>query len=84
MAWKNPIQRNAIIALAHFKEEKAVPELIEMLGNDPRPVMRGTIAWALGQIGTEEGGEAMKELLITEQDLNVRLELQKALEKSIE
>ena len=28
---KNPIQRNAIIALAHFKEEEAVPELIEML-----------------------------------------------------
>ena len=44
---KNPIQRNAIIALAHFKEESAVPELIDMLENDPRPVIRGTIAWAL-------------------------------------
>ena len=51
---KNPIQRNAIIAFAHFKEESAVPELIELLQNDPRPVIRGTIAWALGRIGTEK------------------------------
>ena len=77
---KNPIQRNAIIALAHFKEEAAVPELIEMLQNDPRPVMRGTIAWALGAIGSEEGYNAMRDALLTEDDTEVRIELGKAID----
>lgn len=78
---KNPIQRNAIIALAHFKEEAAVPELVEMLRNDPRAVMRGTIAWALGEIGTELCHKAIEEVLATEEDLEVRLELEKAMGK---
>ncbi len=81
---KNPIQRNAIIALAHFKEEAAVPELIEMLQNDPRPVMRGTIAWALGKIGVEEGYLVMKDVLDTEEDENVRIELEKAIASWVE
>lgn len=77
---KNPIQRNAILALAHFKDETAVPELIAMLGTDPRPVIRGTIAWALGQIGTKEGYQALEAALLKEEDLEVRAELQKAIE----
>lgn len=72
---KNPIQRNAIIALAHFKDESAVPELIAMLDKDPRPVIRGTIAWALGQIGTQEGYRAIQEALTKEQDSEVLAEL---------
>lgn len=78
---KNPIQRNAIIALAHFKEESAVPELIEMLSNDQRPVMRGTIAWALGKIGAEASYGAVQEALLTEEDPDVRIELAKAFDK---
>lgn len=54
---KKPIQRNAIIALAHFKEESALPKLIELLQEDPRPVIRGTAAWAIGKIGTTEKEE---------------------------
>lgn len=76
---KNPIQRNAIIALAHFKEESAVPELIQMLRDDPRPVIRSTIAWALGKIGTEEGYIASKEALMLEDELQVRQELEAAI-----
>ena len=43
-AWrgKKPILRNAIIALAHFGEETAIPELKEVALNDPRPMIRGT------------------------------------------
>lgn len=61
-AWrgKNPIQRNAIIALAHFKEASAVPALIELMENDARPVIRGTAAWAIGKINTDEGLAALK------------------------
>ncbi|WP_342514508.1 tRNA epoxyqueuosine(34) reductase QueG [Sporosarcina sp. FSL K6-1522] len=77
---KNPIQRNAIIALAHFKEVSAVPELIDMLEQDPRPMIRGTIAWALSQIGAEEGLLAIQEAMEKEQDAHVLAELQNALD----
>lgn len=77
---KNPIQRNAILALAHFKEESAVPELVVMLKQDPRPVIRGTIAWALGRIGTAEGYQAIQEALETEQDQEVLVELKKVVD----
>lgn len=80
---KNPIQRNAIIALAHFKEEAAVPALITLLKEDPRPVIRGTAAWALGEIRTETGNSAMEEALLLEQDDAVREELEKAIEKQL-
>ncbi|PTG89468.1 tRNA epoxyqueuosine(34) reductase QueG [Staphylococcus chromogenes] len=51
-AWrgKKPIQRNAIIALAHFNEVSAIPELKQVAENDPRPMIRGTAYWAIGQI----------------------------------
>ena len=80
---KNPIQRNAVIALAHFKEESSVPELVEMLQNDQRPMMRGTIAWALGEIGTKKCFEGLREALKNEEDPTVQIELQKAIDKQI-
>lgn len=52
-----PIQRNAIIALAHFNEETAIPELKEVALNDPRPMIRGTAYWAIGQIQGEDARE---------------------------
>jgi epoxyqueuosine reductase len=78
---KNPIQRNAVIGLAHFKEESSVPELIDMLLNDQRPMMRGTIAWALGEIGTEKSYEGIYQALEKEEDPSVIAELQKAVDK---
>ncbi|MET0960714.1 MAG: tRNA epoxyqueuosine(34) reductase QueG, partial [Psychrobacillus psychrotolerans] len=68
-AWrgKNPIQRNAIIALAHFNEQAAVPTLIDLMQNDARPVIRGTAAWAIGKINTEEGLIALQEAEQNEQ-----------------
>ena len=58
-AWrgKKPIQRNAILALAHFNEESAIPELKEVALNDPRPMIRGTAYWAIGQIEGENARE---------------------------
>lgn len=76
---KKPIQRNAILALAHFKEAGAVPALIGLLGNDDRPVIRGTAAWAIGKIGTPEGLAALEKGLETEKDEEVREEIQKGL-----
>ncbi|WP_042476811.1 tRNA epoxyqueuosine(34) reductase QueG [Bacillus ndiopicus] len=76
---KKPIQRNAILALAHFKEQQAVPELLQVMKKDERPVIRGTAAWALGRIG----GQGVREELLAakeqEQDVEVLAEIDKGL-----
>ncbi|PAV29798.1 tRNA epoxyqueuosine(34) reductase QueG [Virgibacillus profundi] len=77
---KKPLQRNALIALAHFRDETAVEEIIAVLTNDPRPVIRGTAAWALGKIGTEKAYEAIKSAMEKEQDEQVLYEMEKGLD----
>ncbi|QFG00157.1 tRNA epoxyqueuosine(34) reductase QueG [Psychrobacillus glaciei] len=81
-AWrgKNPIQRNAIIALAHFKEASAVPTLIELMEKDTRPVIRGTAAWAIGKINTDDGLTALKKAEQTEEVEEVLDEIRKGLQ----
>lgn len=74
---KNPIQRNAIIALGHFKDESAVPLLITLLLKDNRPVIRATAAWALTKIKGQEVRETLHEAECQEQDDIVRCELLK-------
>ncbi|MCE4051153.1 MULTISPECIES: tRNA epoxyqueuosine(34) reductase QueG [Bacillaceae] len=76
---KKPIQRNALIALAHFKEDSAVPDIIGVMKNDPRPVIRGTAAWALGKIGGDESRQALTTLSNKETDPEVLQEMQDAL-----
>lgn len=77
---KKPIQRNAILALAHFKEEAAVPDLVALLEKDERPVIRGTAAWALGKIGGEQAQSALLKAEIKEQDEEVLVEINKGLQ----
>lgn len=76
---KKPIQRNAIIALAHFKEVTAVPELIAILREDSRAAIRGTAAWALGKIGGEAAFAALMEAKRKEIDEAVMAEIEKGL-----
>ena len=80
-AWrgKKPIQRNAILALAHFKEEAATQTLIEVMKKDDRPVIRGTAAWAVGKIGGEGAKEALLALQARETDEEVLQEIEKGL-----
>lgn len=77
---KKPIQRNAIIALAHFKDATAVNDLVELMNHDPRPVIRGTAAWSLGKIGTNEAFSAIKDAILKEEDEHVLFEMKKGLE----
>lgn len=83
-AWrgKKPIQRNAIIALAHFKDDSAVPLLREILLQDVRLDIRETTAWALGEIGTAEAMAALREAMEREPEDEVKMAIQKALQKS--
>ena len=76
---KKPIQRNAIIALAHFKEQSAVPDLIDIMKKDERPVMRGTAAWAIGKIGGPLAEDALLNALEREKDEAVIHEIHKGM-----
>ncbi|MFD1849944.1 tRNA epoxyqueuosine(34) reductase QueG [Oceanobacillus bengalensis] len=77
---KKPLQRNALIALGHYKDKTAVEEMIEVMKKDPRPVIRGTAAWSLGKIGTNQAFEAIKEAMKFEKDEQVLVEMEKGLE----
>jgi epoxyqueuosine reductase len=77
---KKPIQRNAIIALAHYKDDTAVEDLIKVMNEDVRPVIRGTAAWALGKIGGRQAEEALIQLKQRETDEDVLKEIEKGLE----
>jgi epoxyqueuosine reductase len=77
---KKPIQRNAIIALAHYKDDTAIPELIMVLKEDPRPVLRGTAAWALGKIGGQDALDALQHACSVEKDEEVLQEISKGLD----
>jgi epoxyqueuosine reductase len=76
---KKPIQRNAIIALAHFKDQKALSVLSELVRNDPRPVIRGTAAWAIGVIGSLEEKKLLNQARNAEKDEKVLREIDKGL-----
>ncbi|TFD91881.1 tRNA epoxyqueuosine(34) reductase QueG [Jeotgalibacillus sp. R-1-5s-1] len=77
---KKPIQRNALIALAHFKETSALPAILTVLNEDVRPVMRGTAAWAAGKIGGVEAEEALLKQKTVEKDQDVLNEIEKGLQ----
>lgn len=76
---KNPLQRNAMIALAHYKDKTAVDELTAVMNEDIRPVIRGTAAWSLGKIGTDKAHKAIKTAMKKEQDDRVIVEMEKGL-----
>ncbi len=77
---KKPIQRNAIFALAHFKEREAVDDLIQVLKEDVRPDIRGAAAWALGKIGGEKAKAALLEAQEGEKEEEVQREIEKGLQ----
>lgn len=77
---KKPIQRNAILALAHFKDTSALPVLIELMHKDPRPVIRGTAAWAIGKIGDGQQLPELEKALERESDEEAKAEIVKGIE----
>jgi epoxyqueuosine reductase len=71
--------RNVCVALGNIGDPQAVPALIGAL-HDHEPLVRGHAAWALGRIGGEEARLALEEALVSEEDEEVRKEIQYALD----
>ncbi len=81
---KKPLQRNALLAIGHYRDATATDDLIELMQTDPRPVIRGTAAWSLGKIGCEAAYEAIELAMETETDDQVLFEMEKGLQFKIE
>lgn len=47
---KKPIQRNAVLALGNYKEIGALPDLLQLVKEDPRPVIQEAAIWSLSKI----------------------------------
>ncbi|WNF37413.1 tRNA epoxyqueuosine(34) reductase QueG [Bacillaceae bacterium IKA-2] len=80
-AWrgKKPLQRNAIIAIAHYKDVTAIDDLDKLLREDPRPVIRGTAAWTIGKLDTEKSKLILNAAKERENDSDVLAEIDKGL-----
>ena len=70
--------RNVAVALGNNAGPEAVPALTRAL-NDEEPVVRGHVAWALGRIGTSEALGALRQKLLSEDDPDVKSEIEEAL-----
>jgi epoxyqueuosine reductase len=76
---RNILQRNAVIALGNLKAEEAEPRLGQLLLEDPRPLIRGYSAWALGRTGGKRGLSMLAKGLKDEKDPSVLQEIAGAL-----
>jgi len=82
-AWrgKKTLQRNAAIALGNSRNPAAVPALAKAVCTDPKPVVRGSAAWALGRIGGNEAYAALLQARERETDPGVLQEIEDALQQ---
>lgn len=71
--------RNAAIVLGNAKDLSAQQELTVAIG-DEEPMIRGSAAWALGQLPTQSAKQALQSRIAVEDDETVRLEILAALE----
>lgn len=70
--------RNVAVALGNTKSREAVPALVTVL-HDEQALVRGHVAWALGQIGLSDGIRALEKRLAVESDPTVRMEIEEAI-----
>src|SRR5699024_1823725 len=81
---KKPLQRNAIIALANYREKSAIPKLLQVIETDPRPMIRGTAAWAIAKITEESPNQELilflEEMREKEDETETIAEFNKALD----
>ncbi len=78
---KTVIQRNALIAAGNMRAE-GLANTVERLLSDPRPVIRGTAAWALSRILGKKSLGLLEETYRVERDESARLEISRAISGS--
>ena len=83
MGWRGAavLRRNAAVALGNSLDRAAVPYLIRALREDPHPMVRGHVAWALGRIGSPACRDALHSAAGTERHASVLREISSALER---
>ncbi|HET7088938.1 MAG TPA: tRNA epoxyqueuosine(34) reductase QueG [Anaerolineae bacterium] len=77
-AKRKGLLRNAAIAIGNWGDETAVPGLVNAL-NDPEPLVRAHVAWALGEISTLAARNALETQAKIEPDPSVQQEIADAL-----
>ena len=77
-AKRRGLQRNVCVALGNIGDPVAVPALARAL-DEGDTLVRAHAAWALGMIGGEEAGTALRRALETEEDCDTREEIEFAL-----
>jgi epoxyqueuosine reductase len=70
--------RNVAVALGNLRSQEAVPALIAAL-DDAEPLIRGHVAWALGEIGSQVAVEALQRRLQIETEYAVSTEIEAAI-----
>lgn len=70
--------RNAAIVLGNLGDASAVPILSNVL-NDPEPLIRGAVAWALGELGSKDIIARLEQQLAVETETDVVHEVTQAI-----
>jgi epoxyqueuosine reductase len=70
--------RNVAVALGNTKSREAIPALVRALDDD-EALVRGHVAWALGQIGSRAAMDALEQRRRIENDSEVRDEIAAAI-----
>lgn len=81
MGWRGAavLRRNAALGLGNALDRSAVPALERALSEDPHPLVRGHVAWALGRIGSPRALAALRGRAAAEREASVRAEVAAAL-----
>jgi len=81
MGWRGAavLRRNAAVALGNVKDRSTVSALARAIERDPHPMVRGHVAWALGQIGSPSAITALQRRYGVEKDQGVLEEIRTAL-----
>ena len=81
-AKRKGLLRNVAVALGNARSHEALPALIRAL-DDEETLVRGHVAWALGQIGLPKGISALQKRLRIESDPTVKMEIEDAITEAM-
>ena len=71
--------RNAAVVLGNSKNRRWIPLLAQRLNEEPEALVRGHLAWALGELGSKAARDALERRLAHENEIYVIEEIRQAL-----